>query len=152
MVWLHKLTNRIELHILSNVTPQAFPTKCSLDVVHSPMHSHVSNEGNIVVLFHDLLPKGPWNQHLFTTILHTVQYPLRGVLQILIFELFLGYCHHFLNVWVNNLGLEEPLSSSLGQWNVHAWIKLNNSSFWSWACVKSTSIALACFILAWLDS
>ena len=75
MVRLRKLTDWTGLHISSDVTPQAFPPKSSIGVIHSPMHSHVSNERNIVVFFHDLLPEGLWNQHLFMTIVHTVQYP-----------------------------------------------------------------------------
>ena len=70
-----------------------------------------------MVLFHNLLAKGLWNQYLFPTILHTVQYPLRGFFEMLPFELFLGLCHHFLNVGISKLGLEELLYSCLGQWN-----------------------------------
>ena len=76
------------------------------------MHYHVSNEDTIVVLY-NILPKGLWNQQLFMTILHKVQYPLRGFLKMWPLALFLGLCQHLLDFLVIYLGFEELLNLSL---------------------------------------
>ena len=65
------------------------------------MYTHVPNEGNIVVFFHNSLFQGPWNQHLFIAILHWIEDPLGGFLQVLPFELFLGLRQQMENVLVS---------------------------------------------------
>ena len=84
-------------------------------MVHNPVYTHVSNERSIVVLFYNVLSEEPWNQHLFMIVLHTVQDSLKGSLQVLHFELFLGLCQQVDNVWVSRLDLQELLKLSLGQ-------------------------------------
>ena len=84
-----------------NISPQAFPPESSLDVVHGTVYTNVSNEWHIVVLLHNLLSHGPWYQHLFMTILHSIEDPLGGFLQVLPFELFLGLHQQMENVFVS---------------------------------------------------
>ena len=68
---------------MPDISPQAFPPESSLDVVHGTVYTHVSNERHIVVFLHDLLSHGLWYQHLFMTILHSIEDPLGGFLQVL---------------------------------------------------------------------
>ena len=95
------LTGWTGSHILADVSPQAFSPESLLDVVHGTVYTYVPNERYIVVFLLDLLLHGPWYQHLFMTILHSIEDPLGGFPQVLPFELSLRLRQQMENVLVS---------------------------------------------------
>ena len=152
MVCLYELTYQARLYVLSDISPWVFPLESLLDGAHSPMHTHMSNEENIMVLFHNILPEGLWNEHLFMTILHTMQYPLRGMLESCRLSSSLECANIFWIFGSTNWALRNCRTWYLDNERLDTWIKLKSYCSWSWLDVKSSSTTLGCLILGCLGS